>query len=138
MGRDEQSTFYSLFCQKEEDCSMQNTRNQQAEHLKQILGLSREPVAVKFFRRLPRQLADQDFASRKSRYCQALIRASGGEKVLVTADSIACPASAATNPTPAQKEIYQRLGLDERPLPTRGYVLDPAVWSLKSRPCLTV
>jgi len=92
---------------------------------------------VKFFRRLPR-LANQDFASRKFLYCQALMRASGGEKVLVTADSIACPASAATNPTPAQKEIYQRLGLDEWPLPTRGYVLDPAVWSLKSRPCLTV
>jgi len=34
---------------------------------------------------------------------------------------------AATNPSAAQKEIYQRLGLVDRPLPNRRYVLDPAV-----------
>jgi len=34
---------------------------------------------------------------------------------------------AATNSTAAQKEIYQRLGLADRPLPNRRYVLDPAV-----------
>jgi hypothetical protein len=33
----------------------------------------------------------------------------------------------ATNPTPAQKEIYRTLGLDLRPLPPQWYVLDPAV-----------
>ncbi len=33
---------------------------------------------------------------------------------------------AATRPTAAQKEIYQRLGLPDQPLPNRRYVLDPA------------
>jgi len=33
----------------------------------------------------------------------------------------------ATNPTPAQKEIYGRLGLDLRPLPPQRHVLDPVV-----------
>jgi transposase len=33
----------------------------------------------------------------------------------------------ATNPTPAQKEIYRTLGLDLRPLPPQRHVLDPAV-----------
>ncbi len=33
----------------------------------------------------------------------------------------------ATNPTPAQKEIYQTLRLDPRPLPPQRHVLDPAV-----------
>ena len=33
----------------------------------------------------------------------------------------------ATNPTPAQKEIYRTLGLDPRPLPPQRHVLDPAL-----------
>lgn len=61
-----------------------------------ILGLERKPVGVKFLK----EKDDDDFKNTydkttKMRYCQALMRAGQGEKIIITQDNIACPASAA-------------------------------------------
>lgn len=61
-----------------------------------ILGLERKPVGVKF-------INEEDEAglkgiydkTTKMRYCQALMRAGQGEKIIMTQDNISCPASAA-------------------------------------------
>ncbi|ADE36797.1 DUF169 domain-containing protein [Methanohalophilus mahii] len=67
-----------------------------AKELKDILNLQRAPVGVKFLK----AGEEVDFtgtydAATKSRYCQALMRAGQEEKVLITAENISCPASAA-------------------------------------------
>ena len=64
--------------------------------IKNILNVEREPVGVKFIKEdeLSR-LKDQYDSSAKMRYCQALMRAGKGEKIIITAENIACPASAA-------------------------------------------
>lgn len=64
--------------------------------LKEVLKLEREPVGVKFVK----EKEEMDYINHydektKSRYCQALMRAGNGEKIKLTADNIACPASAA-------------------------------------------
>lgn len=66
------------------------------DKLKSILKLDREPVGVKFINETDNfKLGDQYDTSTKMRYCQALMRAGKGEKIMITADNISCPASAA-------------------------------------------
>ena len=63
-----------------------------ASTLKAILGLSHEPVAVKFFENV---VALEGFEMPgKLRYCQVLMGARDGKRLLLTADNIACPAAA--------------------------------------------
>lgn len=64
--------------------------------IKGILKMDREPVGVKFLKENDLLGLKDDYdSSTKMRYCQALMRAGRGEKVIVTAANIACPASAA-------------------------------------------
>lgn len=64
--------------------------------IKGILNVEREPVGVKFIKEDDlSKLKDQYDSVTKMRYCQALMRAGKGEKIMITADNIACPASAA-------------------------------------------
>ena len=67
-----------------------------SEKIENILGLERKAAAVKFI--------DDDFeeveldnydSETKTRYCQALMRAGKGEKIMITENNISCPASAA-------------------------------------------
>lgn len=65
--------------------------------LRDVLRLAREPVGVRF---IPSTEASTTLTApydgtTKTRYCQALMRASQGEKVLITKENITCPASAA-------------------------------------------
>ncbi len=66
----------------------------QAEiRMKEILGLERSPVAVKFIRK--GELLPEGFDAPPSRrYCQILMEASEGRRMLITPENIACPASA--------------------------------------------
>ncbi|GAU79914.1 DUF169 domain-containing protein [Fusibacter sp. 3D3] len=64
--------------------------------IKDILILERKPVGVKFVKENDlSKLKDRYDSSTKMRYCQALMRAGKGEKIMITSDNIACPASAA-------------------------------------------
>lgn len=64
--------------------------------IKKLLNIEREPIGVKFLTKDDlSKLNDQYDSTSKMRYCQALMRAGRGEKIMVTADNIACPASAA-------------------------------------------
>lgn len=66
--------------------------------LKDILGLKREPVAVKLVRDendLNNFNANSYDSITKCRYCQAIMRASKGEKVLLSASNLSCAAAAA-------------------------------------------
>lgn len=57
------------------------------------LGLTREPVAVKF---LTEKTGSGDYQELpRRRYCQMVMEAGRGRKVLLTADNITCPAAAA-------------------------------------------
>mgnify|MGYP005832365699 CR=1 FL=1 len=82
-----------------------------AERLQDILGLHRSPVAVKF---IPADspLPEEFEASPGRRYCQVLMEASGGDKALLTADNISCPAAAAAlgfKPLPDKLETGEML-----------------------------
>jgi uncharacterized protein (DUF169 family) len=67
-----------------------------AAGLKNILNLEREPVGVKFLKENDRRsLKDTYDGETKTRYCQALMRAGNGKKIMVTGENISCPASAA-------------------------------------------
>lgn len=62
--------------------------------LKTILGLSFSPVGVRFvFQAEPE--VEQVTRLERHRYCQALMKARHGEKVILDADGITCPAAAA-------------------------------------------
>jgi len=75
---------------------MINNMTKMNTKIKDILNVTREPVGVKFIKENNLStLKDQYDSSTKMRYCQALMRAGKGEKIMVTADNIACPASAA-------------------------------------------
>lgn len=63
-----------------------------ASSLKSILGLRREPIAVKFFEDIVS--LDGFEMPGKQRYCQVLMGAGEGKRLLLTADNIACPAAA--------------------------------------------
>ncbi len=66
----------------------------QARVLKNILNLDSEPVAVYL---VQRDSPTRDFADfravERHRYCQAIMRARRGEKVLLEQDQVACPAA---------------------------------------------
>jgi len=86
-------------------------RSQAAKRLTEILGLRRAPVAVRF---IPQgEDLPSGFTSPKGvRYCQILMKASEGERVLLTPDNIACPASAAAlgfKPLPEKLETGEML-----------------------------
>ena len=63
------------------------------KELTDILGLERHPVAVKFVR-AGESIPAGFQAPPGRRYCQVLMEASRGKKVLLTPENIACPASA--------------------------------------------
>jgi len=60
--------------------------------MKEILGLTYEPIAVKFLTEKS-QLAGFEIPSER-RYCQVLMGAREGNKLLLTTDNISCPAAA--------------------------------------------
>jgi uncharacterized protein (DUF169 family) len=69
-----------------------------AETIKKVTGILREPVAVKFISDETHlsEINPIDYdADTKSRYCQAVMRATRGEKVILSADNISCAAAAA-------------------------------------------
>lgn len=68
-----------------------------AEQMRTILGLSSSPVGVTLLRT---ESEVENYAQTHTRltghrYCQALMRARRGERVLVTGEGLACPAAAA-------------------------------------------
>jgi uncharacterized protein (DUF169 family) len=63
-----------------------------ATELRHILGLSYEPIAVKFLRDVAAPDGFELLSGR--RYCQVLMGANEGRRLLLTADNIACPAAA--------------------------------------------
>lgn len=71
---------------------------QEAQIFKDVLDITREPVASKLVRDEAElnelNLRSYDAAT-KCRYCQAVMRASRGEKVILSADNLACAAAAA-------------------------------------------
>ncbi len=70
---------------------------EKAKFLVETLDLERMPVGVKFLAEEEfKQLDDANYdISGKYRYCQALMKAGYGEKVVLTKENITCPASAA-------------------------------------------
>lgn len=81
--------------------------------LMNILNLNREPVGVKFLSEGEiAVLKDKYDSETKTRYCQALMRAGNGEKIMITKDNISCPASAAAfglKPLPEMLQTGQML-----------------------------
>ena len=63
-----------------------------AKILTEILGLKYPPIAVKFFEKV--EALDGFKLPGDRRYCQILMGARGGQKLMLTADNIACPAAA--------------------------------------------
>ena len=63
-----------------------------ATALKDILSLTREPIAVKFFEDMVSLDGFELLSGR--RYCQVLMGAREGRRLLLTADNISCPAAA--------------------------------------------
>lgn len=92
--------------------------------LKSVLGLKYEPVAVKFFERKV-QLEGFETPSER-RYCQVLMGAREGNKYLLTADNIACPASAwalgfkEPPPTLSSGEMPAKMGIFGSPEAVRN------------------
>jgi len=72
---------------------MTATRHEAARVLKDVLGLQWEPVAVRFLTDLGQVSGYEALPNR--RYCQMVMEARRGRKVLLTAENIACPAAAA-------------------------------------------
>ena len=66
--------------------------NEVAPLMKEILGLTYEPIAVKILAEKT-QLGGFDMPSER-RYCQVLMGAREGKKLLITAENISCPAAA--------------------------------------------
>ena len=63
-----------------------------AEVMKDILGLTYEPIAVKFLTEKTPQIGFE--LPRDRRYCQVLMGAREGKKLMLTAENISCPAAA--------------------------------------------
>ena len=90
-----------------------------SRQLQDILGLDREPAAVKLFNDAE-ALMEQGLShidnNKRSRYCQAVMRASRGEKVVLGADNIACASAAAAfgfktlHPNLASGEDHYKVG----------------------------
>jgi len=71
-----------------------NEMKKNAQRIKQILGLNKYPVGVKFYfdgESIPPHIQKLN----QYRYCQALMAARNGEHVLLDAEGISCPAAAA-------------------------------------------
>lgn len=90
-----------------------------AQTLKDILGIIREPVAVKMVRdevELNNMGLSGYDADTKCRYCQAVMRASKGEKVILSATNLACAAATAAfgikslHPKLASGEAHYNVG----------------------------
>ena len=82
-----------------------------ARRLVEILGLERQPVAVKFVGK-DEALPEGFEAPPGRRYCQVLMEASRGNKALLTSHNIACPASASAlgfKPLPEKLETGEML-----------------------------
>ena len=60
--------------------------------IKDILGMSYEPIAVKFF--AEKTLLDGFEMPSERRYCQVLMGAREGKRLLLSGDNISCPAAA--------------------------------------------
>lgn len=70
--------------------------NEISTQMKDILNLKREPVGVKFVKASENiEFKEMYDRTTKTRYCQALMRAGNGEKIIITSENISCPASAA-------------------------------------------
>lgn len=87
--------------------------------LKDVLGIIREPVAVKMIRdedELNNMGLSGYDADTKCRYCQAVMRASKGEKVILSATNLTCAAAAAAfginglHPKLASGEAHYNVG----------------------------
>jgi len=92
------------------------------KELKDLLNLQRDPVGVKFLNAGEETAFIKTYDARtKSRYCQALMRAGQGEQVLITAENISCPASAAAfglKPLPemlSSGQMLFKMGLFDSP-----------------------
>jgi uncharacterized protein (DUF169 family) len=93
-----------------------------SDTLKSVLNLQREPAGIKFLKAGEEATFTGAYdAGAKSRYCQALMRAGNGEKVLLAAENISCPASAAAfglKPLPdmlSSGQMMFKMGLFESP-----------------------
>ena len=65
------------------------------KRIRRLLGLQSDPVSVFFVRNEDEMTAFQEWTALKShRYCQALMKARRGQRVVLTGDEIACPAAA--------------------------------------------
>ncbi|MEA1961486.1 MAG: DUF169 domain-containing protein [Bacillota bacterium] len=72
-----------------------NQLKQHAELLKNVLSLKRDPVGVRFYKQ-GEKLPDEDYEKQKKmRYCQAVMAASEGKKVILSSENIACAAASA-------------------------------------------
>ena len=71
---------------------MDTDRAKAAVVLKEVLGLTCEPIAVKFLQW--RVAIDGFVLPSERRYCQVLMGAREGRKLLLTKDNISCPAAA--------------------------------------------
>jgi uncharacterized protein (DUF169 family) len=87
--------------------------------LKDVLGLSYEPIAVKFFE--DKAALDGFELASERRYCQVLMSAAESRKLLLTADNIACPAAAwalglkEPPPTLSSGEMPAKMGIFASP-----------------------
>ena len=63
-----------------------------AEVMKEVLGLKCEPIAVKFL--TEKTPLDGFEIPSERRYCQVLMGAREGRKLLLTGDNVSCPAAA--------------------------------------------
>jgi uncharacterized protein (DUF169 family) len=66
--------------------------------MRSILGLGTQPVAVNFYR--AQEALTQERTPEKLRYCQALMKAREGERVILTLDNLSCPAAFGFRPLP--------------------------------------
>ncbi len=67
-----------------------------AESIKEILGLDRDAVGVKFLKDLDQPGLWKDYDNtKKMRYCQALMLAGEGNKIILGSENIACAAAGA-------------------------------------------
>jgi len=95
-----------------------------ATTLKDILGMTYEPIAVNFFQ----EMVDLDGFELpcERRYCQVLMGAREGKKYLLTADNIACPAAAwalgfkEPPPTLSSGEMPAKMGIFGSPEAARN------------------